>query len=172
MKFLFCLFGVSGFVFSNKTIACDCSRGSVEYAAKNTAFIAAGKILSKELFYFLDSTKIKRYADDTINSKYHRIPRGTFKYKFLIVELIKGKISSDTITIFSQRYSDMCGYIFDVDSSYIVYNSEFAVPQINGRNYYPFKMKENEFFVTRCSRTMPFNQVEIDELRKYLPKRK
>lgn len=169
MRFFFFLFGVVYFLFNNKVNACDCIRGSVSFAVMNSDLILEGKIISREIYNFSDSTRFFQHPEDPDYNHPRYMSKSIAKYKFVVGELLKKGASGDTITIFTELSLSQCGFVFDTGQHYIVYLKEIHPVKIGSRNYFPFTIHKNDYATSNCgTRNVLFNQEEIEEVKKHL----
>lgn len=93
------------------------------------------------------------------------------RYELLVQDIYKGKITSDTLTIYTGLGNGDCGIQFEIGEKYIVYGeNETYFGQLN--NDFNFPKTKNTFWTYSCLRTTFYNQDEIREIEKFAKKRK
>lgn len=91
------------------------------------------------------------------------------RYELIVSEIYKGRIKADTLIIYTGMGNGDCGIRFEIGKNYIVYgtrNSSFGVANAQ------ILKSENAVWTHICSRTMQHNAKEINEIKKYVSKRK
>ncbi|MDR1761739.1 MAG: hypothetical protein LBR55_04755 [Bacteroidales bacterium] len=131
----------------SKVFACSCiGERSVQEEVKYTDAVIVGTIISEKLI---------------IKSNKEIYPPVMLKQYSLVVENIyKGKITSDTVTVFTGVGNGDCGVNFTVGEKYIIYG------QI-ADNDIPLPKRKNIFWTHICTRTTLFQQKEITEIERY-----
>jgi len=116
------LFTIISLLFSTISISCTCNGvNTVKKEVHQSDIVVIGKVFSKQAVSFSDST---------LNSDNKTIYLN--KYSVVIDQIYKGKVSKDTITIYTGPSSPSCGFNFKVGQKYIVYG--------NMKTYYPNSM--------------------------------
>src|SRR5690554_3671383 len=143
--------------FSGKILACSCiGQRTVEEEVKHADAVFVGTVLSKQLITLTDSTMIKM----TIA-----------RYDLLVQDIYKGKITRDTLTIYTGLGGGDCGIRCEIGKKYIVYGeNETYFRQVN--NDFKFPKTKNTFWTYNCLRTTSYYQDEITEIEKFAKKRK
>ena len=161
-----------GFVlFSIGTYACSCiGESSVKGGIKQSDIVVSGKIISKEQVTLFDSTVAKLFGNDSLEMKGFPYELVVAKYQLVVTNKFKGKITSDTIEIYTGLGGGDCGVRFRVGEEYIVYgNDETYMGQVN--NDWPFPKGKNIYWTNICTRTMIKNNHEIFEIEKVVGKK-
>lgn len=161
-----------GFLLINNGIyACSCiGQRTVKEEIKYSDAVLIGKIISKELVTLADSTAIKLFGNDSTITKGYPYETVVAKYELLLTSKYKGKITSDTIKIYTGLGSGDCGVRFEVGKNYIVYGKEETYfGQIN--NDWLFPKGKNIYWTNICSRTTIESMEEITEIEKYRKKK-
>lgn len=168
--FLVIIFTTILFLPNEHLTACSCiGEYSVKSEIKSSDAVLVGTILGKTLITLTDSSLIKMFPKDT------SLGRGETKtiarYDFRILEVYKGKISKDTISIYTGIGKGDCGIRFEVGDKYIIYaKKETYFGQQNNDFKYP--KGKNHLWTDICSRTTKFNEEEIAQIEKFVRKRK
>ena len=157
-----------------ESYACRCDEpGTIKEAYRNTKTIVHGKVLKRSLVT-LKSTMNKKSAEvleEELKVDKQLLVR--FNMKLIIkieLELIqqfKGKIKSDTITIFTGRTSASCGITwFEEGKEYLIYtcSSDYAYWAFNQKELKSKLKKTNTFWTNHCTRTIEYNYKEANEL--------
>ncbi|PJC62649.1 MAG: hypothetical protein CO022_03395, partial [Flavobacteriales bacterium CG_4_9_14_0_2_um_filter_32_27] len=159
---------------SGRIIACSCiGQRTVEEEVKHADALIVGTILSKKIVTLTDSTILKIYPNDTTM---RNSPMGKMKiahYDLLVQDIYKGKITNDTLIIYTGLGGGDCGIKFEIGKKYIIYGEkETYFGQVN--NDFKFPKAINTFWTYNCLRTTSYLQDEIAEIenakRKYIDK--
>ncbi len=162
-------------VLCEQGYACKChGTGTIRESMNSADGVIHGKVVKKELVSFAETLKADKA--NSIRDKIKNEKRGTQSFDFKqiikvdiqVIEIFKGKITSDTVTIFTSDGGPSCGFDFELNKEYIIYGA------IKGHTYSFFvneseKLdnieKENCYWTNRCTRTKEFSKTEIDGLR-------
>ena len=152
---------------SGRLFACSCvGQRTVEEEVKHADAIVVGTVLSKQLITLTDSTMLKMSPNDTIMRNSPMGKMTIARYNLLVHDIYKGKIRSDTLTIYTGLGGGDCGIRFEVGKKYIVYGeNETYFGQVN--NDFKFPKAKNTFWTYNCLRTTSYFQEEITEIEKY-----
>jgi len=159
---------------SGRILACSCiGQRTVEEEVKHADAVIVGTILSKKIVTLTDSTILKIYPNDTTM---RNSPMGKMKiahYDLLVQDIYKGKITNDTLIIYTGLGGGDCGIKFEIGKKYIIYGEkETYFGQVN--NDFKFPKAINTFWTYNCLRTTSYLQDEIAEIenakRKYIDK--
>lgn len=136
--------------FSNNLFACDCKEqktvaGEIQFSDA----VLVGTVFSK---------KLVNIANTSMN--YMTVAR----YDLLVQNIYKGKLTNDTLTIFTGVGVADCGVSFEVGKNYVVYGKSEA--HFGGDFKYP--KGQNTFWTSSCQRTRFHNRDEINEIEKYV----
>jgi TonB family protein len=152
---------------SDKIFACSCSgQRTVQEEVKHADAVLVGTMVSKELVTLSDSTLLQLFQNDTTIKNKSFANMTIAKYGLFVQDIYKGKISRDTVTIYTGIGGGDCGIRFKIGEKYIVYgenNTYFG--QVN--NDFKFPREKNAFWTYSCLRTMSYYQEEITEIEKY-----
>jgi hypothetical protein len=156
---------------SDNLFACSCiGQRTVEEEVKHSDAVLVGTILSKQLVTLTDSTILKMFPNDTTMRNSPMSKMTIARYDFVVVDIYKGKITSDTLTIYTGMGGGDCGIRFEIGKKYIVYGeNESYFGQVN--NDFKFPKTKNTFWTYNCLRTMAYYQDEITEIEKYAKRR-
>uniref|UniRef100_UPI001E52553B TonB family protein n=1 Tax=Pleomorphovibrio marinus TaxID=2164132 RepID=UPI001E52553B len=152
---------------TDKIFACSCvGQRTVQEEVKHADAVLVGTIVSKDLVTLSDSTLLHFFQNDT-TFKNNRFANMTIaKYGFFVHDIYKGKISTDTIVIYTGIGGGDCGIRFKIGEKYIIYgenNTYFG--QVN--NDFKFPKEKNAYWTYSCLRTMSYYQDEITEIEKF-----
>lgn len=100
-------------------------------------------------------------ADTSDRSHFKEMP--VHCYKFLVKKVYKGKVTSDTVNIYTGMNGASCGWRFTLGERYIVYGDR---QDYFYRLGYKCPKGKNIFWTSTCHRTMPFDEDEIAALKK------
>lgn len=150
----------------SELLACSCvGQDSVKEAVKKSDAVVVGTIISQEFMLYGD------ISEDTVMRMLEKelYPHITpiMQYSLVCKTVYKGKITRDTIAIFTGIGNGDCGVRFTVGETYIIYGQKepyFATDAI------PLPKGENILWTHRCSRTRVFQQEEISDIEKYVKK--
>ena len=158
--------------FSGRLSACSCiGERAVEEEVKHADAIVVGTVLSKQLVTLTDSTILKMFPSDTTMRNSPMSKMTIARYDLLVQDIYKGKITKDTLTIFTGLGGGDCGIRFEIGKKYIVYGeNETYFGQVN--NDFKFPKAINTFWTYNCLRTTSYFQDEITEIEKFATKQK
>lgn len=153
---------------------CSCEWLEIENHVQQTNSIFKGLIIEigDTNTYSTLSTETRNYLD-SLNDKeqidYLKSEKTAF-YTVLVAEVWKGYLETDTITIYSHPNEAACGYIFELNTEYIVYADKTGItplpPWVEEKlDYSRLISKENTFWTNFCTRTTHAVDSEILELR-------
>jgi|SRR5690554_3810575 len=138
------------------SIACTCNGvNEIKEEIKSVDIVIVATAISNEYVQIVDSSL-------SSSSKYIFLQ----KYVFVVEEQYKGRIKSDTVTIYTGPSIASCGVKFKLDEKYIIYGFK--------KSYYPKSMlKEspkgkNIFWAHRCTRTQPLSVEESIKIKEVL----
>ena len=157
---------------SGRLFACSCiGQRTVEEEIKNSDAVVVGTVLSKQLITLTDSTMLKMFPNDTTMRNSPMSEMTIARYDILVHDIYKGKITSDTLTIYTGLGGGDCGIRFEVGKKYIVYGeNETYFGQVN--NDFKFPKAKNTFWTYSCLRTTSYFQDEFTEIEKFAKKQK
>ncbi len=154
VSILFCLNNL-------KLVACSCiGHRTVKNEIKHSNSVVIGTIINRENIILIDSVELK------MNPTY---PESSMKiitrYDFVVDEIYKGKITKDTIEIYTGTGNGDCGFTFEIHQKYIVYGEKETYFGQTYNNYiYP--KGENIIWTCICLRTDIFKLEELNEIKK------
>lgn len=153
--------------FSGRLSACSCvGQRTVEEEIKHADAVVVGTILSKQLITLTDSTMFKLFPNDTTMRNSLMSKMTIARYDLLVQEIYKGKITNDTLTIYTGLGGGDCGIRFEIGIKYIVYGeNETYFGQV--KNAFKFPKAKNTFWTYNYLRTTSYFQDEITEIEKY-----
>ena len=155
---------------------CRCEDpGTVKEAYEYTETIIRGKVISKEFVSYestMNPEKVimikERYKDDKRKMEYLQ-SEFIIKLDLQTNNTFKGKILSDTLTLYTTRNGASCGFTrFEFGQEYLIYASSHSYA------YWIFVDNEasetlelsNTYWTNQCSRTTEYNKLEESELLK------
>jgi TonB family protein len=156
---------------SGPLIACDCREPrTVEEEVKNADAVIVGTIISKHIVTLTDAAFTNKHPSDTTIRYTPMSNLMIASYELLVQELYKGKITNDTLEIYTGIGGGDCGIRFEVGEKYIIYGKK--VSYYNRENYnFEFPEGKNIFWTHLCFRTTNYSQDEITEIEKYSKKK-
>ena len=163
---------IFGMLFTTSELrACSCiGERSVKEEIKASDAVFVGKIVSKELVEIVDSTILQLYGNDTTAISRHSYTTLLAKYELVLTARYKGKITNDTLEIYTGLGGGDCGIRFEIGQEYIVYGErEPYLGQSDSEWQYP--TGNNVFWTQTCTRTMLVNDEELRQIGKFRRKR-
>ena len=157
---------------SERLFACSCiGQRTVQEEVKHSDAVVVGTVLSKQLITLTDSTILKMFPNDTTIRNSPMSKMTIARYDLLVQDIYKGKITNDTLTIYTGLGGGDCGIRFEIGKKYIVYGeNETYFGQVN--NDFNFPKAKNTFWTYNCLRTTSYFQDEIIEIEKFAKKQK
>jgi len=145
---------------SEQILACSCiGQRTVKEEIKHADAVVVGTILSKQFITLTDS--------NLINSLFPKLTIA--RYALLVQDIYKGKITIDTVTIYTGVGGGDCGIVFEIGKKYIVYGKEKTFfGQVN--NDFKFPQEKNSFWTYHCLRTTVYNEKEIVKIKRFSKK--
>lgn len=159
---------VLGFLLVNTEIyACSCiGERTVKEEISYSDAVVVGKIVSQEFVTLVDSEALKMFKVDSTNFNRLSFERTFAKYELVLTHKYKGKITSDTLEIYTGVGNGDCGVRFKIGQTYVVYaKNETYFAQKN--NELRFPKGKNLFWTDQCSRTSEVDEKEIREIERY-----
>lgn len=158
--------------FSGKLFACSCiGQRTVQEELKHSDAVLVGTIIDKRIISLTDSTILKMFPNDTTMRSSLMEKMTIARYSFLVRDIYKGKITNDTVTIYTGLGGGDCGIRFEIGKEYIIYTqNETYFGHVN--NDFKFPKAKNTFWTYSCLRTTSYNKDEIVEIEKFAKKRK
>lgn len=152
---------------SGRLSACSCiGQRTVREEVMHADAVIVGTIVNKDILTLTDSTLLQMFSIDTTMKNSPMAKRTIARYRLLVSDIYKGKITADTITIYTGIGGGDCGIRFQIGEKYIVYGeSNTYFGQVN--NDFKFPKEKNAFWTYSCLRTMSYYQNEITEIEKY-----
>ena len=152
---------------SGRLFACSCiGQRTVQEEVKHSDAVLVGTIVNKDILTLTDSILLQMFPNDTTMKNSSMTKMTIARYGLLVSDIYKGKITADTVTIYTGLGGGDCGIRFKIGEKYIVYgenNTYFG--QVN--NDFKFPKGKNAFWTYSCLRTMSYYQDEITEIEKY-----
>lgn len=157
---------------SGRLFACSCiGQRTVEEEVKHADAVVVGTVLSKQLITLTDSTMLKMFPNDSTMRNSAMSKMTIARYDLLVQDIYKGKITNDTLTIYTGIGGGDCGIRFEIGKKYIVYGeNETYFGQVN--NDFKFPKAKNTLWTYNCLRTTSYFQDEITEIEKFAKKKK
>jgi TonB family protein len=157
--------------FSGRLSACSCiGQRTVEEEVKHADAVIVGTILNKQIVTLTDSVILKMFPNDTTMRNSPMSKMTIARYDLLVHDIYKGKITNDTLTIYTGLGGGDCGIRFEIGKKYIVYGeNETYFGQVN--NDFKFPKAKNTFWTYNCLRTTTYYQDEITEIEKYVKRK-
>jgi hypothetical protein len=154
-------------MFWNTAFACTCwGDSTVKKAVKNSDFVFTGKVISAERVSLLPKDYIvsSLLSEEENKSivKFKEILYARMKYVFEISAIYKGKVTVNTLVVYSGFGDGDCGYEFRIGHDYIVY-AKWNKSLKEADLLTPLKFLETNI----CTRTRLFDDNEVAEIRKY-----
>lgn len=161
-----------GMLFTTSELhACSCiGESTVKQEIKSSDAVFAGKIISKELVEIVDSMLFKLYGSDSSAINRESYTSRLAKYELVITSSYKGKISSDTVEIYTGLGGGDCGVRFEIGKAYLVYaKKDHYKGALISESQFP--SGANIFWTDICTRTTLMNDEEIKQVEKFRRKR-
>ncbi|MCC5944440.1 MAG: hypothetical protein JJT94_05850 [Bernardetiaceae bacterium] len=157
---------------SEALFACSCpEQRTTEEEVKHADAIVVGIVLNKQFITLNDSTICKIFPHDTTMRKSLMRNMTIARYDFLVQEIYKGKITTDTLKVYTGIGGGDCGVRFQIGKKYIIYGeNETYFRHINSN--FKFPKEKNAFWTYNCLRTTTYYQNEITEIEKFAQKQK
>ena len=155
---------------SDILFACSCiGQRTIQEEIKQVDAVLVGTVLNKTTITLIDSTILKMFPNDTSIQNYLMSKITIARYDFLVKDIYKGKITNDTITIYTGLGGDDCGIEFEVEKNYIIYGvNETYFGQ--GNNDFKFPKAKNSFWTYICLQTTSYSQDKIREIEEFAKK--
>ena len=157
---------------SGRLLACSCiGQRTVKEAIKRADAVVVGTVLSVQCSVLTDWAMLEMFPNDTTmqNSPMSKITIA--RYDILVHDIYKGKITSDTLAIYTGIGGGDCGISFEIGEKYIVYGeNQTYLGQAN--NGFEFPKAKNTFWTYVCLRTTSYYQGEISEIEQFAKKKK
>lgn len=156
--------------FSDKMNACNCiGQRTVKEELERSDAVFVGTIVSKRIVTLTDSTILNLFPNDT-TMRISSVSKMTIaRYDLVIDYIYKGKITKDTVLIYSGIGGGDCGIRFKIGTKYLIYGeNETYLGQVN--NEFNFPKAKNTFWTYNCLRTTSYYQDEILEIENYAKK--
>jgi hypothetical protein len=157
---------------SDSLLACSCiGKRTVKEEVKHSDAVVIGTILSNELVTLTDSSFLKMFPNDSTMRNSPMAKMTIARYDLFVTDIYKGKITNDTLTIYTGLGGGDCGIGFEIGKKYIIYGEkETYFGQVN--NHFNFPKAKNTFWTYNCLRTTSIRQDEIMEIQKFATKKK
>lgn len=171
-RFGFIILFILQVCLGHKLHACSCmGKSNFKESIKNTDAIFIGTVLNAESIRLIEKIARELYPNDTASQNNYSGNMNVIRYDVLVENIYKGKITRDTIFVYSGTGSGDCGIEFSIGEKYIVFGEkETYFGQIN--NTLKFPKGKNIFWTDICSPTTLYNETEIAYIEQYAKKRK
>lgn len=152
---------------SGKLLACSCiGKRTVQDEVKHADAVVVGTILGKQIVTLTDSVILKLFPHDTSMRNSPMSKMTIARYDLLVQGIYKGRITNDTLKIYTGRGGGDCGIRFEIGGKYIVYGeNDTYFGQVN--NDFKFPTAKNTYWTYNCLRTTSYLQDEIVEIERY-----
>ncbi|WP_299261830.1 hypothetical protein [uncultured Aquimarina sp.] len=162
----------------NNVFACSCKKEkTIKDAFEYHESIVHGKVLNKTLVTV--GSTIKKEKLDSLNEVYQKDNnklkslsyKSILKVEVEVMREFKGKLESNIITIFTNKYGSACGYTrFEVGKEFLIYGStkSYMYHSFQRRGKYINYELENTFWTSHCYRTKEYLESEAQELKKIM----
>lgn len=148
--------------------ACSCQgESTIKGAIKSSDYVVVGEIISKNYIDIPDSVLISQYPTDTFVHNYYPYVHKISKFEIKVERIFKGKITSDTLVIYTGNGGGDCGYRFEIGGKYIVYGMKETYFGL-ANNDYCYPKGENFLWTNICMRTSDYYDSEIIAIKKEL----
>ncbi len=171
MKELTVILTLGFLLLSSELLACSCiGERTVKEEIKHSDAVFVGKIVSKELVDVVDSMAINMFNSDTVSRKVYPYKTIIAKYELVVTSNYKGKITSDTVEIYTGLGGGDCGVRFEIGKEYIVYGEQDSyIGHADSEWQYP--TGSNLYWTNTCSRTTVVNDEELNQIEKFRRKK-
>lgn len=157
---------------SEQLFACSCiGQRTVKEEFNHANAVIVGTIIRKELVVLTDSSTLNQFPNDTPSRNVWMNTITIARYDLLVYDVYKGKITSDTLTIFTGLGGGDCGIRFEIGTKYIVYGENKTYLGLLNKEF-KFPQAKNAFWTYNCLRTNSWFQEEITEIEKFARKRR
>lgn len=156
---------------SHPISGCSCiGQRLVEQEIKHVDAVIVGTILNKEIITLTDSalTKILNLDSTTRNLLMNILTIA--RYELFVQDFYKGRVTNDTVTIYTGIGGGDCGIDFEVGKKYIVYGENEA-PYGDANYNSIFSSPNNIIWTNICLRTTYYTETEITEIEKFVKKK-
>lgn len=157
---------------TSELYACSCrEERTVKEGIKHSDAVVVGEIISKDLVTLEDlSEHMVLLGDDSIAYVGYPFETVVARYELVMTGKYKGKVTRDTIEIYTGLGGGDCGVNFQKGQHYIIYGREetYFGPK---NNNWPYPKGRNIYWTNTCSRTTLENSEEISAIEKYRKRR-
>ena len=156
---------------SGRLLACSCiGQRTVRDEVKHADAVVVGTIFNKQIVKLTDSTILEMFPNDTTMKDSPMSKMTIARYDFLVEDIYKGKVTKDTLIIYTGLGGGDCGIRFEIGAKYIIYG-ENETYFGNVKNDLIFPKGKNILWTYNCLRTTPYFQDEITEIEKITKKK-
>ena len=85
------------------------------------------------------------------------------KYVVVVEQIFKGKLSTDTLFVYTGVNSAECGFDFAVGDRYVIYGDRECY-MASGKEARDFPSGRGIYWTSHCTRTRSFDEAEVKEL--------
>jgi hypothetical protein len=151
-------------------LACSCiGQRTIQEEVNHADAVVVGTVLRKQLVTLADSTMLILLPNDSTMRNAPMNSMTIARYSFLVQDIYKGHITSDTLTIYTGMGGGDCGIRFEMGKKYILYGEkETYFGQVN--NDFAFPRAANTYWTYNCLRTTTYHQDEITEIERFAKK--
>jgi hypothetical protein len=157
----------------DRVFACTCiGHRTIQEELKQMDAVFVGTVLSKHVLTLIDTSARELFPSDTLMRNF-RMERSITRYELSVETIYKGRITNNTVILYSAVGGGDCGVRLEAGRKYIIYGERKSP---FGQSYDGFKIPEakNTFWTYECLRTNTFSKEDAAELEKFTakPKRK
>ncbi len=146
-------------------------KSTVESGLKYSSVVAVGTVLNMTTVEVADSEIYYMFFDPNVKTKNNGWYMSKIaKYTIVVERLIKGQISSDTISILSGMGHGDCGFKFFIGMKYIIYGDNKSY--MGNEKMYEHLSNPNTYWTNICKRTAIYDKKEMKALKKAVRKSK
>jgi len=139
-------------LYASKSFSCDCAfKPSIDSAARNSAYIFSGKLISQTKVTVLMSDTTWAILGSNVTDEPFVIDY--IKYTFTVTKRYKDVGKEKTIDVYSPAGLSSCGYQFKKGHTYMIYGDSVIFSQPNGEKILGTR-------TTTCDRTDMFSKEE------------
>lgn len=156
------------FGFGSSAIACSCKgRRTVPEEVKHSDAVIVGKIVAKKIITLVDSAYLVKYKHDSVARNLPRARLAIAEYEMVVDKTYKGRVTEDTITVYTGVNDADCGIRFEIGKQYLVY-ADRAAYYADHKKSFKFPVGNNIFWTNTCTRTDVLDRNEIKEIEKVI----
>ena len=138
--------------------SCSCLRTKIKEGFKNSDLIFTGKVIEINEIKMIDSIPTPNEKKKFYIRKYNRV-----EFKFQIIELIKGRLNSQSVIIATSGTDEDCGNYFELDTEHLVYSYQTDIRV----NSWEENRKIDPYYTSDiCTRTDYLKYIKSREIKK------